>query len=240
MQTTSAIYKQIVGTTGHWFETKLRIAGNEITERQIISLDREMQGMTERKPTVGGALAASIRLTILTPSFTIPRMGEIAVFVRACTAAQKSEWLPAGVYYTDTRAAKQTENGVGLMEITAYDAMLKGEQSYPDTAHSWPFLDRSVVAEIAASLGVTVDARTNGFLTAGYLIDLPVNYTMRETLEHIAGAYGGNFIITQENKLLFVPLYGLDPEDSITGSYLCVEGSEDALLLGNEGWYILV
>ena len=84
---------------------------------------------------------------------------------------------------------------------------------------------------------MTVDSRTYGFLTAGYEIALPVGYTMRETLAHIAGAYGGNFIITSENKLLFVPLYGLDPD--VTGSYLADENG-NALVLGSEEWYILV
>lgn len=240
MQTTSALYKQIVAGGGHWFETRLTIAGNEVPESEIISLDRENQAMTERKPSVGGALASQIRLTILAPSFTIPRMGEIGVFVRACNDTQQSEWLPSGVYFIDTRAHDQAANGVGLLRLTAYDAMLKGEQDYPDTTHSWPYLDRLVVAEIAAALGVTVDSRTNRFLTSGYLIDLPLGYTIRETLQHIAAAYGGNFIITAENKLLFVPLFGLDPEETLTGSYLAVDGSTDALLFGGEGWYILV
>ena len=240
MQTTSALYKQIVAADGHWFETKISLAGNELAESQIISLDREEQAMPQRLPSVGGATAHAISLTIVAPSFTIPRMAEIDVYVRARTDSLTSEWLPAGVYFIDTRQHDQTDNGVGLLRITAYDAMLKGEQDYPDTSHAWPYLDRLVVAEIASTLGVSVDSRTNDFLTAGILIDLPIGYTVRETLEHIAAAYGGNFVITAENKLLFVPLYGLDPEENIVGSYLAVDGSTDALTFGNEGWYILV
>lgn len=240
MQTTSALYKQIVATEGHWFETKISLSGHELLERQIISLERDNQAMTQAKPSVGGALAGSLALTIIAPTFTIPRMAEIDVYIRARTDTLTSEWLPAGVYFIDTRAHDQTANGVGLMRITAYDAMLKGEQDYPDTSHDWPYLDRLVVAEIASAIGVTVDSRTNSFLTAGFLIDLPIGYTIRETLEHIAAAYGGNFVITAENKLLFVPLYGLDPEADIVGRYLAIEGGTDALTFGNEGWYILV
>ena len=69
------------------------------------------------------------------------------------------------------------------------------------------------------------------------MLGLPVGYTMRETLEHISAAYGGNFIISNEGKLLFVPLYGFDPE--INGNYLADE-SGNALVFGNEGWCILV
>ena len=240
MQTTSALYKQIVATSGHWIETKLSISGNEIMEDQIISVQRDEQAMQQAKPSAGGAMAASIALTIIAPNFTIPRMGEIDVYTRARTDTLTSEWIPTGVYFIDTRAHDQSADGIGLMRITAYDAMLKGEQDYPNTTHNWPYLDTLVVAEIAAAIGVAVDSRTAGFLTSSYMIDMPVGYTIREVLGHIAASYGGNFVITDENKLLFIPLYGLDPEDSIVGEYLAVEGSTEALLFGNEGWYILV
>ena len=240
MQTTSALYKQIVAAPGHWFETKISLAGHELSESDIVSLDRDGETMAQAKPSVGAATSTALSLTILTPSFTIPRMAEIDVYVRARNSTSTSEWLPAGVFFIDTRKHDQTANGVGVLRITAYDAMLKAEQDYPDTSHSWPYLDTLVVAEIAAAIGVTVDSRTNGFLTAGYLIDLPIGNTTREVLQNIAASYGGNFIITAENKLLFVPLYGLDPEDNIVGHYLSVENGTDALTFGNSGWYILV
>lgn len=237
MQTTSALYQQIVATPGHYFKTLVEIEGNAVPEGQIIDLQREAIGIGGKKPSVGAALSSQIILTILEPDFSIPRMAEIAVYVQACTDALSSEWIRQGVYYIDTRQHNQTVNGIGTLKITAYDAMLKADADYPDTAHSWPYRDALVVAEIASSMGVAVDPRTNQFLTAGYLIDLPIGYTMRETLEHIAAAYGGNFVISPENKLLFVPLYGLDPE--ITGNYLANE-SGNALVFGNEGWCILV
>ena len=237
MQTTSNLYKQIVASSGHYFETKISIAGHELAESQIISLERDAQTMTQSKPSVGGALSATLSLTILAQSFSIPRMAEIDVYVRARNSSSTSEWLPAGVFFIDTREHDQTVNGVGVLKIEAYDAMMKAEADYPDTDHSWPYLDKNVVAEIASTIGATVDSRTNGFLTASYMIDLPMGYTMRETLEHIAAAYAGNFVITAENKLLFIPLYGLDPD--VTGRYLADENG-NALVFGNERWYILV
>ena len=77
--------------------------------------------------------------------------------------------------------------------------------------------------------------KTTAILTSAYKFGLPAGYTMRETLEHIAAAYGGNFVISMENKLLFVPLYGLDPEES--GYFLAVDNG-DALTDGS--WYIIV
>lgn len=239
MQTTSALYKTIIAGE-HWFETRVTIDGNTLAEDTIFSIDRDRPGMTENRPSIGGALSSTLRLTILYPDFTIPPRAAVVVEYRARNATQTSEWLAAGTYFIDTRKRNASYNAVDTLEITAYDAMIKTEQDYPDTNHSWPYRDRAVAAEIAQTIGVTVDSRTYDFLTAGYMVDLPAQYTMRETLEHIAAMNGGNFVITAENKLLFVPLYGIDPEENLTGSYLAVEGGTDAVQAGGEGWYILV
>ena len=287
MQTTSALYKQIIATEPHWFETYITVNGNTVNEDEIFSLDRSRPGMSQNYPSIGGALSSTLTLTILNPSFSIPTMAEIKVYYRAvceigggsdthivngivsgdfqmldgdildlgsnatlvndiveftdsAAEQQTSEWIQAGTYYIDTRAHNQTYNGIDTLDITAFDRMMFGESDYPDTNHAWPYTDKSVVAEIASTIGVTVDSRTNQFLTSGYKIEAPTGYVMREVLEHIAAMYGGNFVVTAENKLLFVPLYGLDPEENLTGSYLRVEGGTEALTFGNEGWYILV
>ena len=236
MQNTSALYKTIVSGE-HWFESKISIAGNSLESDNIISLSTSRSGMNAKKPTVGGAISSTLELTIIKPQFTIPRMAEIDVFFRACNDTQQSEWLPAGVYFIDTRKEIVGKAGTLTLSISAFDAIMKGEQDYPDTSHAWPYLDKNVVAEIATTIGVTVDSRTNGFLTSGFQIGLPSSYTMREVLQNIAASYGGNFIITNENKLLFVPLYGLAPD--ISGNYLADENG-NALVFGNEGWCVLV
>ena len=236
MQTTSALYKSIV-SGNHSFESKVTIAGYPINASSIYSIKKSKVCMNQKKPTIGCASAATLSIRIKAPTFTIPKQAKIVVFIRAVNATQVSEWIQQGTYYIDTRKYTQTASGSVIAEFTAFDAMMKAEADYPDTSHDWPYLDKSVVAEVASTIGVTVDSRTNQFLTSGYMIGLPVGYTMRETLEHIAGAYGGNFVITSENKLLFVPLYGFDLAE--TGSYLADE-SGNALVFGNEGWYILV
>lgn len=239
MQTTSALYKQIVSGR-HWFNTKITIAGNTLLETQIKEIETERPGINAEIPSVGGALSATLQMTVINPSFTIPVRAEIVVYYRACNETQTSEWLKYGTFYIDTRETSANYNAVQTITITAFDSMIKTEADYPDTNHNWPYLDRNVVAEIASAIGVTVDSRTNGNLTAGYMVELPTGYVMREVLEHIAAANCGNFVITAENKLLFVPLLGLDPELNLVGNYLTPEGSTDALQFGNEGWYILV
>lgn len=239
MQTTSALYKQIVSGR-HWFNTKITIAGNTLLETQIKEIETERPGINAEIPSVGGALSATLQMTVINPSFTIPVRAEIVVYYRACNETQTSEWLKYGTFYIDTRETSANYNAVQTITITAFDSMIKTEADYPDTDHDWPYLDRLVVAEIAQAIGVAVDSRTYDNLDVGYMVNPPTGYVMREVLEHIAAANCGNFVITAENKLLFVPLIGLDPEQNLVGRYLKDETSTDALTFGDEGWYILV
>ena len=236
MQTTNAQYKRIIAGE-HTFETKVTINGNELGGDKIISLDRTRKAFANDLPSIGGALASSIVLKVRKPSFSIPKMAAVTVSVRVKNDSETSAWLAAGTYYIDTREESEAQGNAAIMTITAYDAMLKAEADYPNTEHDWPYKDSLVVAEIAAAIGVTVDSRVSGFITAGNMINLPSDYSMRETLEHIAGMYAGNFIITNDNKLMFIPLWGLDYTES--GYYLADENG-NALTFGNEGWFIFV
>lgn len=236
MQSTSALYKEIVAGD-HWFETRLKINGNNYDEGKIISLSRRRKAFPKNSPSVGSAISAVLEMSIIKPSFTIPARAQIDVEIRALNGSQTSEWVPQGSYFIDTRKERSTRSGEKILEISAYDAMIKAEADYPDTEHDWPYCDKLVAAEIAQAMGVTVDSRTNSFLTAGDMIQLPVEYTMRETLEQIAASYGGNFVITNDNKLLFVPLYGLGYSE--VGNFLADENG-NALTFGNEGWFIFV
>lgn len=236
MQSTSALYKRIVSGE-HSFETKVNLAGNELFESSIKSVATDKSTFVDKKPSIGGAIISTLNLVVIKPVFSIPRMAPIVVYTRAKNAIETSEWLIKGTYYIDTRTTSITSSGIQILSITAFDSMIKSEQDYPNTTHAWPYRDTLVLKEIADAMGVAIDARTYTFLTSAYMIDLPYSYTMRETLEHIAAANCGNFVITAENKLLFVPLYGLDPD--IKGRYLADESS-NALMFGNEGWFILV
>ena len=103
--------------------------------------------------SVGNTCAAELAITFA-PKGTIPRMASIKVFGRK---AAEDPWESFGVFYTDVR-----KNSGGLMEITAYDAMLKAEQVFlaeGDTGE-WPRTQTAVVAEICTRMGVELDSRT--------------------------------------------------------------------------------
>lgn len=241
MQNTNATYRTILAGD-HYFETQIIIHGSNdnltVSGSSILSLTRSRKGFSGNSPAVGAAISATMDLTIVKPTnFTIPKRAQIDVQICAKNASQTSDWLAQGTYFIDVRKERSTRSGVSILEISAYDSMIKAEADYPDTEHDWPYKDKLVVAEIASTIGVTVDSRTNAFLTAGDMIQLPAEYTMRETLEQIAAANGGNFVITNDNKLLFVPLFGLDYTES--GNYLADENG-NALTFGSEGWFIFV
>lgn len=175
------------------------------------------------KLTIGQATSAMLDM-VFRPEGTIPTAAKIECYVRltnyepttlvtdedgniiktddgyilAGAYSVVTDWIPFGTFYIDTREIAAN----GLMTITAYDRMLAAEQEFPNSAGSMTM--NSAVAYIAAALGVETDSRNQ---IAPYSIDSPVGlYTMREVLSGIAAASGGNFIITEENKLRLVRL----------------------------------
>lgn len=175
------------------------------------------------KLTIGQATSAMLDM-VFRPEGTIPTAAKIECYVRltnyepttlvtdeagniiktddgyilAGAYSVVTDWIPFGTFYIDTREIAAN----GLMTITAYDRMLAAEQEFPNSAGSMTM--NAAVAYIAAALGVEADDRNQ---IAPYSIDSPVGlYTMREVLSGIAAASGGNFIITEDNKLRLVRL----------------------------------
>jgi hypothetical protein len=149
---------------------------------------------------------------MLKPSVTIPRMAKVRPWVRVTDGTTYSEWVPQGAFFIDTREVTQNDDGLDVLNLHAYDPMLKTEADYPSTSHSWPYSDINVVREIASTIGVGVDARTVDLMTSNYQIGLPAGYSMRETLGNIAAMYAGNFICNYDGDLLLVPINSIPPE----------------------------
>ena len=108
-----------------------------------------------------------------------------------------SDWLIQGVYNIDQRDATIDYQ----LTITGIDKMAFAEADYPGSSLSWPARDEDVVREIANAMGVQVTEETWGVLVLNRQVNLPLDYTMREVLGHIAAAYCGNFIMTKSGKL---------------------------------------
>ena len=143
--------------------------------------------------------------------------GETLIFPVDGVEYLTSEWIPQGVFYIDTRETTANYDGIPVLTIHGYDAMLKTEQMYAsnDTVGDAP--DTQYVQAIADAIGVDVDPRTWDIMR-GYAMPFPLGYTMREILGYIAASYVGSFIMSDEGKLRLVSL--LDLPDAPTESLL--------------------
>lgn len=210
MQSTSALYNNIVAGE-HEFQFRLIIDGvGTFGEDQIESISTSIQ-MFDGTPDVGKAVAGEVTISMLLPNVAIPKMAVLRPQTRAVNATQQSEWIPQGVYYIDTRERTKNNDGLNILTIHGYDAMLRAEQMYAGriTGNS---TDIQMVNEIAYQMGVSVDARTTALMTNAYTIPLPTGYSYREVLGYIASMYVGCFIMSDEGKLRLVSLLELPHE----------------------------
>lgn len=257
MQNTSALYDELIAEPNHWFECALAIgesgrlideigevlifgntailvdsggAETAFREEVLMSMSTTHSVFNEQYPTVGSAVSGEINVTMIRPFGDIPKMARIVPFVRVTDGERHSEWLQKGVYYIDTRETSHNSNGLDILTIHGYDAMLKFEMNYPsDSVNNYPMLDTDMVQFLANSINISVDPRTWERMTGSYTFPLPVGYSSREVLGAIAASYGGNFIMSDEGQLLLIRLSDLPRETN----FLVTE-SGDVIIFGND------
>lgn len=261
MQNTSTLYKQIVSEDNHDFEVALAIgeSGRLITnlgevlkfgdtsilvdsggpetafrEELLWSMSTNHKVFSGDVPEAGGAIGGEIDITMVKPISAIPRKARLAPFVRAVGENAVSEWIPKGVFYVDTREESHNDDGLDIVTIHGYDAMLEFEHNYPsDTVNDYPMLDTDMVQFLADHIGITVDPRTWEIMDKGYTFPLPLGYSQREALGFIAASYGGNFIISDFGELLLVTIGGIPRETNYLidhAGYILVFGDTRILL----------
>lgn len=183
------------------YEYKVDIAGVTYGMDDIMSADIE-QPLFD-KLSAGNACSAQLTLS-LWPKESIPRTAEIIPWVRDTYGGG---WYQLGVFYLDTRSWTGD-----LLEITAYDVMIKGEIIWTPTASiSFPCTMEAAARDVAFRMGVELDNRCV-FNSSYYVPSQDAGYSMRDVLRYIGAAHFGNWIVTNEGKLLLIPLFGLPPE----------------------------
>lgn len=198
-------------------------------EDRLFSMATESALFSNDEPTVGSAISGEIDIEMFKPAAPIARMAKITAHVRAANDEQKSEWLSRGTYFIDTREETQNVENTDMLTLHGYDAMMKFEQDYPsDTVNNYPMTDIDMVNFLAGIVGIEVDARTTELMNKGYTYPLPAGYSAREVLSYIAGSYGGNFIISDENRLLLIALANLSEE-----TYYLIDHLGNPLLFGD-------
>lgn len=238
MQKTSALYQELL-STDHRIETRLAIGetgvlitkrGEAITfggvsiltgssgadggydETMLMSMETDSRVFSDDMPSVGDCISSQIDIEMLKPFGEIPSMARMVPYVRLTAGNRFSEWVQKGVFYIDTRIEKEDGTGIEKIVIRGYDDMLKAEQDYPASTLSWPAKDIDIVREIAAFIGVSIDARTIPIINRGYTIQYPAGYSCRDVLGYIAAMYAGCFIMTDVGELRLVTIYGIPKE----------------------------
>jgi len=158
--------------------------------------------------SVGNCIAGTLDFTIMTTD-NIPKSAKIKIKARPTDGVTFGEWLEFGTFWVDTRSKSDD-----LIDIAAYDAMKMGNQAYSDNsaALSWPKTIGTVVTRAAQQMGVSIDSRTASYVVNSSFGSLDIitkpsdDMTLLDILGYIGGVLGGNWTITPENKLRFVPL----------------------------------
>lgn len=229
MHKVSNLFLTLLADKNHRVETKLSIAGVEYSQADIVKDSLRVYGGLYSAFGIGNCSARQIDFEII-PKSDIPRQAEIKVYARLVSGEQVSEWIPKGVFYFATR---KTDRKTGVLSVHGYDSMLKAEQTWLDSsydAETWPMPVWTAVNDIAARMGVAVDSRTqlNAAFPVQYPVDSEGDMTMREALGRIAVANAGNWIITDEGKLLLVGLNSMPAESNYliteTGSAITFGG----------------
>lgn len=231
MQPVSALYERIM-REGGWQEVRLDIAGTAYyMDDNLVSLSTS-HALFDAALTVGNCVAGSITAKVFAEPAAVPRMAQLRLYLRAVDHTRRSEWLPKGVFYLDTR---RYDEGSGVLTLTGYDAMLMGEQDFTTDGDQgdWPMTDLAAAQEIARRLGTELDSRTTAKLDQGYQVGFPGYgdgaYTLREVLGYIGAMYVGNWTITGDGKLYLACLGDLPPETN----YLVSEYGEPITLGGD-------
>lgn len=202
-QQTSELWKTLLAKNGTEREYAFKIDGVWYGQDQIV--EHSYDGGLFEKFGIGSASVGQLTLSFFAES--VPKGAKIERFIRLKNGEDVSEWLPKGVFYTNRRASDD-----GYWTLEAFDTMRKAETVWePDQNLTFPMTMPAAAAEFARIMGVEIDPRTE--LNNAYTIDYPTDeLTIRDELAYIAAAHGGNWIMTDTDKLYLVPLLSAPPE----------------------------
>ena len=156
---------------------------------------------------------------------------QIAYEVTEC-----SEQLEFGTFYIDQRS---TDYVTGLTTFTCYDRMMMLEGTYPTNDYTkFPKSMKDVADEIAEAIGTEIDERTK--ISDEWVVpydDEGESTTMKEVMGYIAACHGGNFIMTEDDKIKLIrptlkdaSILGIDVTSEFVVGYSSVDtGVVDAI-----------
>lgn len=230
MLTINQEYKSIYENPNHRKEIKIIVADMEFGEDNIVS--GRISGGIFATPGIGNCAARQLELEmfdIVDP----PRQAKIEVYYRLAVDGEASDWMPKGVFYVSQRKKTKLFGTAHVTSFVAYDAMLMFEKIWLNDSYSginWPLTQSAAVNDIAGRIGIEIDARTR--LDEQFPVEYPVGengeLTMREVLSGIAVSNVGNWVITDEGKLLLLRIDDIPAETN----FLITQKGENILFGG--------
>lgn len=213
------VYSQDGATFVHSFGMNRLISIN--TSRGLLSHD----GLSVGNTVIGNINVVLYPTDSHDDPVDIPKNATLIPSIRLVPKARgmsPSEWIQKGVFNIDSRGYDSMS---GKMTLYGYDPMRKAEQTYGGwIGRSTAF---NVLVTIANIIGVTVDDRTWDCVDRNFVLGLSpsgsiyANYSelsCRYILGALAGVYFANAIITDDGKLLILPLSGFVESDPGSGS----------------------
>lgn len=194
---------------GEW-EYQRRITINNSTPYkddliEDVSVDK---GLLYNNYSLGNTVSSKLTFNILPYERQSLRTGDkITYHVRVSTLENgDSPWHSFGTFYADSAEEKNNR-----WTIEAYDKLASLEKVSIDKVYkgSWPTTDRTLVNSIASYLGVQVDPRTNlrqENIGTTYQLHKQEDLTAREVLGFIGELNGGNWYITEDDRLRLVQI----------------------------------
>lgn len=207
MRTTSQLYKTLRQAVGSWYELQVIRGPASYGPDRIKSMRITRALFDGDGPQIGGNVAAQCEMTLVEISGNWPRMASFTVRLRLRSedGTQSSEWLPMGVFYTDTR--KDSYNGD--LTIKAYDGMLLLEQTWADKVQNlpanWPITAKAAAQLLTEASGVTLE-NVNELNDTIAFVGLDTLATARQTFAEIAAVHGCNLQMTGAGTLRLVAL----------------------------------
>ena len=218
-------YTTIFADPTHRKEWQVKINGTVYGEDSLINGSIRQINQLYGNALIGNACSGQLDLSLRkVDSGDIPRMAKVELEYRLTNSTLQSAWIPKGTFWINTREEDPLMNTVTLHCV---DAMMFGEQDFIPEDSNLPLWNDETMRTVANMCVQKINASTTGVNvvfdnpndiqnTAPYILNAPpVGYTVRQVLSGIAAAHGGNFIITPQNHLRFIPLIPTDTEVDI-------------------------
>ena len=186
---------------GEWdYQRRLTIDGVVYNDENIISVTHD-KGLIANSFSIGNTISGSIKATVIPHTdHTVRKNGKILLELRIATINDgDTEWFEFGHYYVNSAMREKDK-----WTVNGYDAINQLETPFVTNITDWPQTCSIAINQILSFLNIELDSRT--YINSSLDIQDPTEFTMREVLGYIGGLHGGNWYITETNKLrLIIP-----------------------------------